>query len=289
MHFLQSPLPARRRPLSANEIAAIAVAVATACPAPRNVPGGLDRPRQVNGKSPRKQAGAVEECRFRSNPAGFSDLKSVTVPGPVTAKACILANYRKARGRRASGVALGGRRGPNLAHHTNRAIVDDRADQPQDRHLRPWDQSRVRINDREPTRGILIEADGQWPSRPNGWWQPGPECQPRRKPLRSGPAIFADDMPISCRRRAMARPRPHGSGLTSAMNGPGMVLIRPPPTIGSPSIARRASRQPPARLSEHWMHAVRVQAARRSSGDQPRRSYPSRERGVAGSRQTDPR
>jgi transposase len=42
----------------------------------------------------------------------------------------------------------------------------------------------------------LIEADGQWPSRPNGWWQPRPECQPRRKPLRSGPAIFADDMPI---------------------------------------------------------------------------------------------
>ena len=64
MHFLQSPLPARRRPLSANEIAAIAVAVATACPAPRNVPGGLDRPRQVNGKSPRKQAGAVKSADF---------------------------------------------------------------------------------------------------------------------------------------------------------------------------------------------------------------------------------
>ena len=48
----------------------------------------------------------------------------------------------------------------------------------------------------------------------------------------------------SCRRRAMARPRPHGSGLTSAMNGPGMVLIRPPPTIGLPSIARASI--PPA-------------------------------------------
>ena len=60
MRFLQSPLLPRRRPLSANEIAAIAIAAVTACPAPKNVPGGLDRPRQVNGKSPRKQAEAVK-------------------------------------------------------------------------------------------------------------------------------------------------------------------------------------------------------------------------------------
>jgi hypothetical protein len=60
MSFLQSPLPPRRRPLSANEIAAIAVAAVTACPAPRNVPGGLDRPRQVNSKWPRRQAKEVE-------------------------------------------------------------------------------------------------------------------------------------------------------------------------------------------------------------------------------------
>jgi len=45
---------------------------------------------------------------------------------------------------------------------------------------------------REPERMIgsrpadLIEADGRRPSRPNGWQQPRPECQPRRKPLRSG-------------------------------------------------------------------------------------------------------
>ena len=60
MSFLQSPLPPRRRPLSANEIAAIAVAAVTACPTPRTVHGGLDRPRQVNSKWPRRQAKVVE-------------------------------------------------------------------------------------------------------------------------------------------------------------------------------------------------------------------------------------
>ena len=32
----------------------------------------------------------------------------------------------------------------------------------------------------------LIEANDRWSLRPNGWQQPRPECQPRRKPLRSG-------------------------------------------------------------------------------------------------------
>src|SRR3954447_3859454 len=32
----------------------------------------------------------------------------------------------------------------------------------------------------------LVEADGRWPSRPDGWQQPRPACQTRRKPLRSG-------------------------------------------------------------------------------------------------------
>ena len=49
MDFLQSsPLP-QRRPLSANEIAAIALATVTACPAPRNMSGGIERMRRVNG------------------------------------------------------------------------------------------------------------------------------------------------------------------------------------------------------------------------------------------------
>ena len=45
----------------------------------------------------------------------------------------------------------------------------------------------------------LVEADGRWPSRPDGWQQPRPACRTRRKPLRSGrrpwmgkfPTVFA--------------------------------------------------------------------------------------------------
>ena len=45
----------KRTPVDEFPIAAV-----TACPAPRNVPGGLDRPRQVNSKWPRRQAKEVE-------------------------------------------------------------------------------------------------------------------------------------------------------------------------------------------------------------------------------------
>ena len=58
MSFLQSSLLPRRRPLSANEIAAIAVAAVTVCPAPKNVPGGVDRLHRVSGTWPR----AAEIC-----------------------------------------------------------------------------------------------------------------------------------------------------------------------------------------------------------------------------------
>lgn len=60
MSFSRSlPLP-RRRPLSTNEIAAIAVATVTACPPPKNVPGGIDRLRRVGGTWRRRQVEAVK-------------------------------------------------------------------------------------------------------------------------------------------------------------------------------------------------------------------------------------
>ena len=60
MSFSQSPPLPRRRPLSANEIAAIAVATVTACPAPKNVPGGIERVRQVDGTWRRRQVEAPD-------------------------------------------------------------------------------------------------------------------------------------------------------------------------------------------------------------------------------------
>jgi hypothetical protein len=60
MSFSQSPPLPRRRPLSANEIAAIAVATVTTCPAPKNVPGGIDRVRRIDGTWRSRQVKAVK-------------------------------------------------------------------------------------------------------------------------------------------------------------------------------------------------------------------------------------
>jgi hypothetical protein len=54
-----SPLP-RRRPLSANEIAAVAAATVTPCPAPKDVPAGIERVRRVQGTWRRRQVEAVK-------------------------------------------------------------------------------------------------------------------------------------------------------------------------------------------------------------------------------------
>jgi hypothetical protein len=53
------PLP-RHRPLSANETAAVAAATVTACPAPGDVPDGIDRLRRAGGAWRRRQFGAVK-------------------------------------------------------------------------------------------------------------------------------------------------------------------------------------------------------------------------------------
>lgn len=60
MSFSRSPPLPRHRPLSANEIAAIAVATVTACPAPKDVPGGIERVRRVQGTWRRRQVEAVK-------------------------------------------------------------------------------------------------------------------------------------------------------------------------------------------------------------------------------------
>jgi hypothetical protein len=60
MSFSPPPHLSRHRPLSAQEIAAIAAATVMACPAPRNVPGGIDRLRRVDGPWRRRQVEAVE-------------------------------------------------------------------------------------------------------------------------------------------------------------------------------------------------------------------------------------
>jgi hypothetical protein len=60
MSFSPSPPLSRRRPLSAHEIAAIANATVTACPAPNDVPDGNDRLRRVGGTWRRSQVEAVK-------------------------------------------------------------------------------------------------------------------------------------------------------------------------------------------------------------------------------------
>lgn len=60
MSFPPSRPPPRRRPLSANETAAIAGATVTVCPAPGDAPGGTDRLRQAGGAWRRRQFGAVK-------------------------------------------------------------------------------------------------------------------------------------------------------------------------------------------------------------------------------------
>ena len=60
MSFRPSSLLPRRRPLSANEIAAVAVAAVTACPAPRNVPGGINRLHPVGGTRARGRSEPVK-------------------------------------------------------------------------------------------------------------------------------------------------------------------------------------------------------------------------------------
>jgi hypothetical protein len=60
MSFSRSPPLPRHRPLSANEIAAIAVATVTACPAAKDVAAGIDRLRRVNGAWRRRQVEAVK-------------------------------------------------------------------------------------------------------------------------------------------------------------------------------------------------------------------------------------
>ena len=59
MTFVQSPVLPRRRALSATEIAAVAAAAVTACPAPRNVPGGIDRLRRAGGTWARRRSEPV--------------------------------------------------------------------------------------------------------------------------------------------------------------------------------------------------------------------------------------
>jgi hypothetical protein len=57
---LQPPsLLPRHRPLAANEIAAVAAAAVTVCPAPRNVPGGIDRLHPVGGSWARRRSEPV--------------------------------------------------------------------------------------------------------------------------------------------------------------------------------------------------------------------------------------
>jgi hypothetical protein len=58
--FSRSPPLPRRRPLSANEIAAIAAATMTTCPAPKDVPGGIERVRRVDGTWRRRQVEVVK-------------------------------------------------------------------------------------------------------------------------------------------------------------------------------------------------------------------------------------
>jgi hypothetical protein len=59
MTFVQSPILPRRRALSATEIAAVAAAAVTACPAPRNVPGGIDRLHRAGGAGARRRSEPV--------------------------------------------------------------------------------------------------------------------------------------------------------------------------------------------------------------------------------------
>ena len=59
MSLQPSSLLPRHRPLSANEIAAVAAAAVTVCPAPRNVPGRIDRLHPVGGSWPRRRSEPV--------------------------------------------------------------------------------------------------------------------------------------------------------------------------------------------------------------------------------------
>jgi hypothetical protein len=64
--------------LSANEIAAIAAATVTACPDPKDAPGGIDRLRRVDGPWRRRQVGAVKNAAFlRSTPPDAQPLRSL--------------------------------------------------------------------------------------------------------------------------------------------------------------------------------------------------------------------
>ena len=63
-------------------------------------------------------------------------------------------------------------------------------------------------NDREPTRGSH-RGRRPGPSRPNGWQQPRPECQSRRKPLRSGRRPWMERNRRCGRRRVDRATRAH--------------------------------------------------------------------------------
>jgi hypothetical protein len=60
MSFSRSPPLPRRRPLSVNEIAAIATAIVTACPAPKDMPAGIERVHRVNSTWRRRQVEVVK-------------------------------------------------------------------------------------------------------------------------------------------------------------------------------------------------------------------------------------
>ena len=60
MSLQPSSLLPRHRPLSANEIAAVAVAAVTVCPAPRNVPARIDRLHPVGGTWARRRSEPVK-------------------------------------------------------------------------------------------------------------------------------------------------------------------------------------------------------------------------------------
>jgi hypothetical protein len=68
MSFIHSPRRPHRRPLSADEITAIASAVA-AGRYPRNVPGEVSRLQRVDSTWPRKQAKASTTTRRGELPA----------------------------------------------------------------------------------------------------------------------------------------------------------------------------------------------------------------------------
>ena len=60
MSLQPSSLLPRRRPLSASEIAAVAIAAVTVCPVPRNVPGKIDRLRPVGGTWARRRSEPIK-------------------------------------------------------------------------------------------------------------------------------------------------------------------------------------------------------------------------------------